>query len=794
MMFQNNLKIAFRSLLRRRTFTAINITGLTLGMVAAIFAFLWAQNEMNFDNYHQNVENIYRVNNNWKFEDGTDWKMAQTPFPIVEVIKNEVPGVLKTATLLENRWRPFTLKKGGLKLKGKRYTYVNQDWFDVFEHQFLSGSPEGFEANIHHAIITRDFAEKLLGESYVVGESFLIDTTEFIVQAVIENHPANSSFSYEMILPMSYYLSIPQNRSDVSWNNANNLTFVKLFPKANPTDFGKNLTLAVNTKIENEEQTYTLQPLTSVHFDESRSSEAMLTGNSQMVYIIGFIGLLILFLAGINYVSLTTAQAGMRTKDVGVRKIIGAEGKQIFQLFFAESLITTAISLIIAASLVQLGMPFFNGFAEKTFQLDLSNPTILTVLGGTLILTILLSGIYPAMFLTKFSPNNFLKGENILKIKNTTFRKGLVVTQFAITVGLIIIAMILFQQQDYIRKKELGYNKSHVFEFSMAYNKERQNTLKAMQQTLAAAPAVLHTATSNGSIIDMKSSTSTRNFDWKGKPEGSDLRVGQFSVDANYQELMELKIVDGRWFLPDNQSDLNNILINETAIKQFQIKAPIIGQNIHFQGTDGQIVGIVKDFHYRNMREKIKPLVFYNNQWSHSTLLVRTTEEQVAEALAVAKKAWTTHHPELPFEYRFMDDSFDQLYRSDQKNAQLFQLLAGLAIFISALGLFGLAVFSTEQRAKEIGIRKVLGASVAGIVGLLSKDFLKLIGIALLLACPLAYYLMEEWLTNYAYRIDIGAGVFLIAGVLTIGVALLTVGMQSMKAAIANPVKTLRSE
>ena len=794
MMFQNNLKIAFRSLLRRRTFTTINITGLALGMTAAIFAFLWVQNEMSFDSYHQNVENIYRVNNNWKFEDGTDWKIANTPLPIVEVINNEVPGVLKTATLLENRWRPFTLKNGGVKLKGKRYTYVNQDWFDVFDHQFVSGTAAGFEENIHNAIITKDFAKKLLGEFYVVGESFLIDTTEFIVQAVIENHLPNSSFSYEMILPMSYYLSIPQNRKDVSWNNANNLTFVKLFPTANPTEFGKNLTLAVNTKLKNEEQTYTLQPLTAVHFDEDRTTPTMLTGNSQMVYIIGFIGFLILFLAGVNYVSLTTAQAGMRTKDVGVRKIIGAKGKQIFQLFFAESLITAFISLIIAASLVQLGMPFFNEFAEKTFQLDLSNLTILGVLGGTLIATILLSGIYPAMFLTKFSPNHFLKGQNILKIKNTTFRKGLVVTQFAITVGLIISAMILFQQQEYIRKKELGYNKSHVFEFSMAYNKERQNKLKAMQQTLAASPAVLNTATANGSIINMISSTSTRNFDWEGKPEGSNLRVGQFSVDANYKELMELKLIDGRWFSPDNQSDGNNILINETAIKQFQIKAPIIGQNTHFQGSDGQIIGIVKDFHYRSMREKIQPLVFYRNQWSHSNILVRTTEGKVAEALAVAKTAWTTHNPELPFEYRFMDDTFDQLYKSEEKNASLFQLLAGLAVFISCLGLFGLAVFSTEQRNKEIGIRKVLGASVAGIIGLLSKDFLKLILIALIIACPLAYWAMEEWLTNYAYRIDIPISVFVLAGILTIGLALLTVGAQSMKAAVANPIKALRSE
>jgi len=354
--------------------------------------------------------------------------------------------------------------------------------------------------------------------------------------------------------------------------------------------------------------------------------------------------------------------------------------------------------------------------------------------------------------------------------------------------------MVIFQQRTYIQQKELGYDKSHVFEMVIPYTKKRIQIIKGIQHSLATSTNILGTTTANGSIINMKSGTN-RPLEWEGKPEG-EFRpmVGQFSIDANFGDLMGLTLLDGRWLLPNSGADDYNVVLNETAIKKFGIPEPVVGRRFKFHQTEGQIVGIVKDFHYKSLYEPIAPLVLYTNAWAHGNILVKTEKGKVTEAIAAAKKAWETHNLNKPFDYQFMDDSFDQLYKSEQKNAQLFQLLAGLAIFISCLGLFGLAVFATEQRTKEIGIRKVLGASVAGIIGLLSKDFLKLILIALLVACPLAYYLMEEWLTNYVYRIDISIGVFIVAGALTIGIALLTVGMQSLKAAIANPVKALRSE
>lgn len=407
--------------------------------------------------------------------------------------------------------------------------------------------------------------------------------------------------------------------------------------------------------------------------------------------------------------------------------------------------------------------------------------------------TLLLSGIYPALFLTNFSPSNFLQGTNFLKMKNTTFRKSLVVVQFAMTIGLIIGAMVLFQQHNFIQQKDLGYNKSLVFEFQVPYSKERQSKVKAIRQTLATSPTILGTTATNGSIIDMKSTTSG-SLDWDGKPEDFVPTVSQYSVDADFGALMQLGLADGRWYLPNNASDVKNVLVNETAVKQLDLPKPVVGQIIEFQGAERKIIGVVKDFHYRNLRETIQPIVLYNQAPSQGNIIVRTNEGQVTEALAATRAAWTTQNPSLPFEYHFLDDTFDQLYKSEQKNVGLFQLLAGLAVFISCLGLFGLAVFSTEQRNKEIGIRKVLGASVMGIIGLLSKDFLKLIIVALIIACPITYWAMEIWLTNYAYRIDIPVSVFVLAGILTISVALFTVGAQSMKAAVENPIKALRSE
>jgi len=657
---------------------------------------LWVQNELSFDGYHKQADNIYRINTDLKIGNGDIWEWAISPLSLVESIKRDVPEVKQTASFYENSYRPFTLKKDKKILRGKRYNYVSENWFDLFDHTFIVGSAVGFHNQLQNAIITRAFAQRLFDDIKVAGETFFINETEFTVQAVIEDLPANSSFSYEMVLPLNHFLADPADKENAyNWSNFNFLSFVTLNDASNTENVGAKITNILHQRSEDDadNETIILQPLADIHFDESRMSIGTMTGNETTTYVIAIIGLIALFLACVNYVSLTTAQAGMRTKEVGVRKIIGARGGHIFRLLFSESLITSIISLVLALSLVQLTLPFFNSFVEKTFVLSPTNLGIWGIVGGTLILTLLLSGIYPALFLTGFSPSNFLQGKNFLKMKNTAFRKGLVVVQFAMTIALIIGALVLFKQQDFIRQKDLGYNKSHVFECQVSYSKERQNIVKAIKQTLATSPSILGTAITNGSIIDLNS-THSGSLDWDGKPEDFVPTVAQFSIDADFGELMQLDLAEGRWYLPNNETDANNVLVNEMAVRQFDLPRPVIGQTFHFHGEARKIIGVVKDFHYRNLREPIKPMVLFNQPLSQGNIIVRTNEGKVKEALAAASQAWATHNPKQPFEYRFLDDTFDQLYKSEQKNVGLFQLLAGLAVFISCLGLFGLAVFS----------------------------------------------------------------------------------------------------
>lgn len=791
-MLRRYLTVAVRKLWKNKPYSFISILGLGLGMAAAIFAFLWVQNEFDFDRYHRNADRLYRINTDVKVSSEETWHWATTPFPLVEVLKNEVPEVVRTATSTGNRW-PLTVKKSATALNARNYVYVNEDWFDMFTHHFLSGSAVGFQENLQSAILTRDFAEKLFGRPDVAGESFQIDSLEFNVQGVIENHPPNSSFTYEMILPLRFFLTRPGQAENENWNNFNFTTFVELRPDAKLDELDTKLTALALKYKKDESIALGVQPIADVHFDQERSYGNTLSGNRRMASTFAVIGLVILFLACVNYVSLTTAQAGIRTKEVGVRKIVGAEGSQIFRMLFAESLLTTACALVLALCLVQLAMPLFAQFTAKHFRLDLSNLSIWMVVGGTMAAALLLSGIYPALFLTGFSPGHFLRGQNFLKMKNTAFRKGLVVVQFALTVGLISSAIIFYTQQDYIRKKDLGYDRSFVFEFMVPCCDGREEAVTAIREALKAEPAVIGTAVSNMSVINANS-THSGSMDWDGRPEDFVPTAYQLSISPEFGGLLQLPLADGRWFLPGSEADANNVMLNEAAVRFFKMPEPVVGQRFSFQGREGQVVGIVKDFNYLSLRQKIGPLVLSTDPPSEGNVMVKTTGGEAASAIAAAQAAWSEHYPDKPFEYSFLDDSFARLYESDQKNAELFRLLAGLAIFISCLGLFGLAVFSTEQRTKEIGIRKVLGASVAGITSLLAADFLKLVLLALFIASPFAYVLMDQWLQDFAYRADIEWWMFAGAGLIALALAALTVSFQSIKAALSNPVKSLRSE
>lgn len=788
----NNIKIAIRALLRRPLFTGINIAGLSLGLATAIVAFLWAQNEYSFDRYHQRADHLYRVNTDIQVSNDETWYWSSTPLPLLDVLKNEVPEVVRAAVLFGNPWRALPLKHNATTLHTKGCVYVSDDWFDVFDYRFLSGSAVGFQEKHNGAILTRDLAERLFGRPDVTGEVFLLDSTAVIIQAVVENHPANSGFTHELLLPLSRYSSNPLS-PESNWSNFNFTTFVELRPDADRTALEEKLTALANKYREGDNLRLSVQPLSELHFDETRNGNSWRTGSRTATNTFALIGFIVLFLACANYVSLTTAQASTRVKEVGVRKIIGAGGMQVFRLLFAESVVTALCALAAALVVVQATLPFFNRFAETPLNLNPANPAIWMVAGGAFLIALLLSGVYPALFLSGFSPGNFLRGQNFFKIKNTVFRKGLVVAQFAITVALLIGTFVLIRQQNFIRKKDLGYDRSRVFELTIPYSERRENSIQAIRQTLNATSGVTNTAVSNGSVLDIQN-THSGSVDWEGRPDDFVPTVSLLSVDAAFPKLLNLHLAEGRWFLPDNKSDENNVVLNEAAVQFLQLREPVVGQKFEMLGREGQAIGVVRDFHFQHLREKIGPLVLFVNPGANSNVLVKVAEGRATEVLAVARAAWAVHCPELPFEYQFMDDAFDQMYRSEQRYTILFQWFSGLAMFISCLGLFGLAVLSIAQRTKEIGIRKILGASMASVVGMLSKDFLKLVLLALLIASPVTWYFMEKWLQNFAYRIDISWWTFAFAGALAIAVAFATVSVQSIRAAVTNPANSLRSE
>jgi predicted permease len=791
-MFFHQLKIALRNLLRHRTTMAINVVGLGVGIAAAIFTFWWVYNEYSYNRYHPQAEHIYRVNADVPVGNDEVWHWAKTPLPLLEVLRNETPEVERVAMYRDNKWRPVVAQSGADRLAIRKYAYVSEGWFDLFDHRVLDGALTGFHERRRQAVLTRSLANKLFGAEHIAGRILQLDTAAFVVAAVIEDHPTNSGFQQELILPLGYYLAHAGSAGNSSWGDYNYVTFVQLRPYSDVSALNAKLTSQLRRHREGDtENALVLQPLRDIYFDTRYENGGMRTGDLGAVRIVAFIGLIILLLACVNYVSLTTARAGTRTKEVGVRKIIGAGERQVFGLLFAESLWTTLAALILGVLLVAVALPYFNQLTENTFRLTATNPVIWGVAGGTWLAALLLSGLYPAFFLTGFAPKQFLEGQSLLRTKNATFRSGLVVGQVALTAGLLFGALVLYQQRTFVQSKDLGYDRSRVFEFTIPYSPDREERIRQLERRLAADPAVVGTAKANGSIIDMQGSHSG-SLDWDGRPADFVPTVAQLSVDENFAELLQIPLRAGRWFRAGDPAEERHVILNQKAIEHLGLTEPVVGRRFAFRGQEGQIIGVVENFHFESLREAIEPLVLFTQPIAHGTVLVKPAPGQVAAGLAAAQRVWSEVFPTQPFEYQFLDDHFAQLYRTETHIAGLFRLLALLAIGLSALGLFGLSLFVAEQRRREIGIRKVLGAGVPRLVRQLAADLVRLVGIALAIGIPLAGYWADRWLQQYAYRIELRWWYFATVALGVLLVALLTVSVQSIRTALANPAQTLK--
>ena len=793
-MFKNYFKTAWRSIRKNKITTVINVTGLSVGMTAAVLIFLWVQNEISFDDYHKDADNIYRLTTNLKSQ-GWIWEAA--PLLLADAVKTDVPEAEKTARLHTGDMPIFNINNN-LSYE-KKCAFVDADWFTIFHYDFIEGNAAAFANDPNSIILTASTAKKYFGNENAIGKVIHADSLNLVVKAIVADAPANSSFQYTSFIPLSNLLLDPDRRAnDEQWGNTNYITFIKVKPGTNVAAVTKKITNVLQQRSGDTEKqtTISLVNLKDMHFETDLQSAVFVSGNKKTVYIFSALGILILLIACINYVNLTTAKASLRAKEVSVRKIVGANRLHLFYQFVAEALLVSCIALTATLALLHFCLPAFNSITNKNFELPLTSASLWQLMGLTLLTAFVLNTIYPALVLSSFKPLNVFRGFTVLNLKDGYLRKGLVTLQFTISVALIAGSIVIYKQMQFIQQTNPGYNKSQVLityiPRDVNFNKKSQVAL-AIKEDLLRQSCIQNVSLANQIIANI-GSISSGGADWDGHDTSFTPKFAQLSTDADFAATMQLQMKEGRWFRQNDEADKSNVVLNEEAIKELNIHQPYIGRRFRWKGKQGQIIGIVKDFKFKSLHDKTGPLVAFQAPDWYNTFMIRISPKSASQAITALQNTWKKILPGNPVEYNFLDDTFNELYKDDQRTSALILVFAIIAVAISCLGLFGLASFTAEQRAKEIGIRKVLGASVLGITQLLAKDFLKLVFFSILIASPVAWFAMSKWLQDFAYRINIGWWMFLLAGLLAVVIALLTVSFQAIKAAIASPVKSLGTE
>ena len=797
-MIKHYFRTALRTLTRNSSISFLNILGLSAGMTAAVLIFLWVQNELSYDNYHPDANQVFRITSRIISANQTT---ATTCHPIQAVIQKSLPEVAATTSLQPAHNTVF--RSNNALFTEKSSAYVDSNWFRFFHYDFIAGNTTDFFRHPYSLILTQSSAKKYFGDKNPIGLTLRKDSTDFTVTAIIRDNPANSSFQVDVLMPMDALLSSPERvKQSMQWGNYNYITFLKLQPIADPKKTAASITTLLyrNKPTTNSKTRISLTPLKAMHLETGVYSPIIAHGSQITVYIFSILGAFLLLIACINYVNLTTARASTRAKEVGIRKIVGAGRNSLFLQFFVESLLISFVSLTITLVLIQLALPLFSEVTGLHFQTPLTAPQTWKILGLTLLTTTLLNGVYPALLLASFQPLNTLKGTIILQFKDVYLRKGLVVLQFTFSIILIAGTIIIQRQLSYVQHTNPGYDRSQVFYFTTPYTLFRGKTdeqaatlTSSIKTDLLAQTGISDAAVASESLVQIGTAYSGE-ADWAGRDTAFTPTIYELSADEDFNKILDLQLQQGRWFDPKQPTDRHNVILNETAIAEFNIRKPVLGQRFILHGDTGRIIGIAKDFHFASLHEKINPLVLVNHDNTRATFYIKTRPEKATAALAAARATWERYVHDKPFDYTFLDEEFDDLYKTDTKVSTLILAFSAIAILISCLGLLGLATFTARQRTREIGIRKVLGASVSSILVLLSADFLRLIGLSILISIPIAWWAMHAWLQDFAYHIPLSPWAFAGAGLLAIGVAVLTIGTQAARAATSNPVKNLRTE
>jgi putative ABC transport system permease protein len=785
-MFKNYCKTAWRNLLNNKFYSLINVTGLAVGLAVGILILLWVQDELSFDGFHRSAKDLYRV----ELFGGTGaskqiWQY--TVAPLGPLAKKEIPEVQDEVRMTGS---DFSLYKSGQKVFGdEAASFTDPSLFSVFDFPLIKGNPARPFPDDNSIVITQRTAKKYFGDEEPIGKVIVADGKEsFAVSGVIADLPLNSSISGDLFMPMSYHIKnmLVNKKVDLNadFSNYSYETYVRLRPGTSLKKLSADLyNVHIKRRPEDTDADYLLLPITKMHLYNADGSDRGMS--TVRIFIV--IALVILLIACINYVNLSTARSMLRAREISMRKIIGAAKLQLFLQFVIETALLFLIAACVALAAIGLLMPAFNELAGKHLVFNPLDPHLWQVIGVTIAATLALSSIYPALLLSSFEPLKALKGKITAGIGNALFRKVLVILQFTCSVVLIVSTLVITRQSSFIRSKDLGYDKSHVFGFWMRDAGAHYDAVKA---ELLKQPGIEAVTRATGNIIH--NGMMSGDNSWDGKAPGQTFIVHPMGIDKDFISFFKLQMKDGVAFT-GNKADSTHFILNETAIKEIGLKDPV-GKRFRLRETEGTIIGVVKDFHFNTMREKIAPAVFFYNPTSYQTIYIKTNGQNAMAALAAAGGQFKQYNGEYPFTYHFLDDLFNSLYQGEQREGTLLNYFAGMAIFISCLGLLGLAAYTAQVRTREIGVRKVLGASVPGIIGLLAKDFIQLVLIAIVVAFPLAWFSMHSWLQGFAYRVAIGWTVFGEAAIIAVLIAFATISFQSVKTALSNPVKSLRSE
>jgi putative ABC transport system permease protein len=794
-MLKNYLKTTFRHMKRNKVYSFINIAGLAVGLACFVLILLFVRFELSFDNFHENGDQIYRFYKKREVA-GTSYMgnsyFMTTPAILAPTLKETFPEVVNATRLIEAKNMLLTNEGKQLYEDG---ICADSEFLNIFTLPLVRGSKADALAEPFRIVLAESLAQKIFGSDDALGKFLRISTqaNDYKITGIMKDVPANSHLKFNFII--SFITLKTQNRNLDDWYSNSFFTYVQLQGGTDTREFEKKITVFLDRYAPKRQAHYTgyLQPLRRTHLYSHFNFDPALTGDIKNIYLYSAIGFIILLIACINYMNLSTARSSQRAKEVGMRKVVGASRREIIRQFLGESMLTASLALVLGLLLVKLALPLFNSFLGQTIPFDLSeSPFWILALFIVILFVGLFSGSYPALFLSAFRPVQILKRETGWAKKGAGLRNGLVTFQFSISIILIVCTIVVYSQLQFIRHKDPGYNREHVVVVPLK-DIQMGEKLEVIKDLLNKNPNVQGVSASSHLPIAI----GNRNTITVLNSDGEEVKTSMYYalVDYDFIDVFDIKLIAGRNFSRDFSTDPDDaVIINETAAERLGWKDPLGKSYSNLKDWDQKVIGVVKDFHFQSYHLDIEPMALLMKGFWASYLYVKIKPTDIPGTIAHIREVYDEHKIHHAFDYYFLDDAFNRVYQAEQKFGTTFRIFSFLAVFISALGLFGLASFSSEQKTKEIGIRKVLGASVFSITFLLSRQFTRWVLIANLISWPVAYYAMNRWLQSYAYRTTIQVWIFALAACLALLIALATVSYQSIRAATANPVDSLRYE